>query len=111
MNNLRYIVDRLPLEVRIDQLGEEAAELAHAASKLSRVLRGVNPTPVTRDEAEENLRKEVGDVLTCVAAVTQPGDMAECLIEWNMEIGKNAARWRRRLEERGRDGDGEKPVV
>lgn len=106
MNDLRYIVDRLPLEVRLDQLGEDAAELAHAASKLSRVLRGVNPTPVTRDEAEENLRKEVGDVLTCIAAVTKPGDMAECLIEWNMEIGKNTARWRRRLEEKAAEREG-----
>lgn len=27
------------------------------------------------------------------------------------QLAEEAARWRRRLEERGRDGDGEKPVV
>lgn len=40
----------LPLEVRIDQLTEEAAELAAATSKLSRKLRKVNPTPKSLQE-------------------------------------------------------------
>ena len=108
---MKPIVDRIGLPALLEQTAEECAELAHACLKEARRLRGENPTPVTMDEAEENLRKEVGDVLTCVATVTEPGNMAGGLIEWNMEIGKNAARWRQRLEERGRDGDGEKPVV
>lgn len=111
MNDLDYIVRHLSLDERLAQLAEEAAELAQAALKYRRALYGANPTPVTREQAYDNLDEEVADVLTCLASVMQPDGMARFWIEWNMEVGKKAARWRRRLEERGRDGDGEKPVV
>ena len=82
-----------------------------AALKYRRALYVTNPTPVTREQAHNNLEEEVTDVLTCLASVMQPEGMAGFWIEWNMVVGKKAARWRQRLEERGRDGDGEKPVV
>lgn len=111
MNDLDYIVRHLSLDERLAQLAEEAAELAQAALKYRRALYGTNPTPVTREQAHNNLKEEVTDVLTCLASVMQPEGMAGFWIEWNMVVGKKAARWRQRLEERGRDGDGEKPVV
>ena len=111
IDDIRYIEEHLPLSERLAQLAEEAAELAQAALKYRRALDGANPTPVTREQAYDNLDEEVADVLTCLASVMQPDGMAMFWIEWNMEVGKKAARWRRRLEERGRDGDGEKPVV
>lgn len=41
---------------------EEAAELSQACIKLYRAISGVNPTPVTREQALENLHEEVGDL-------------------------------------------------
>lgn len=49
----------------MEQLAEEATELAHAALKAARAMRGENPTPVTRAEAEGNLREEYTDVVQC----------------------------------------------
>lgn len=46
----------------LEQLAEECAELAQAALKFSRVLRGENPTPVSKEEAEKNLIEEYTDV-------------------------------------------------
>ena len=108
IEDVRYIEEHLPLSERLAQLAEEAAELAQAALKLRRALDGVNPTPVTVGEAEKQLIDELGDVLTCMACMTKPEEVPAGASE-NMKA--KAARWRQRLEERGRDGDGEKPVV
>lgn len=43
-------------------LAEECTELAKAALKVARITRGENPTPVTMDEAMENLIEEYTDV-------------------------------------------------
>ena len=109
MNDLDYIVRHLSVSERLAQLAEEAAELAQAALKYRRALDGVNPTPVTREQAYDNLDEEVTDVLTCLASVMQPDGMARFWIEGTMEVGKKAARWRRRLEDKAaerEDGDG-----
>lgn len=111
MNDLDYIVKHLSLSERVAQLAEEAAELAQAALKYRRALDGVNPTPVTLEQASDNLDEEVADVLACLASITSSDDIAKFWVGWNMAAGKKAARWRQRLEERGRKEDGEKPVV
>lgn len=49
----------------LDQLAEEATELAKAALKLARIYRAENPTPVTEGEAYKNLIEEYTDVETC----------------------------------------------
>lgn len=48
---------------RIELLAEEAAELAAAASKYARILRGENPTPVSEETAWETLLEEYSDVV------------------------------------------------
>ena len=48
------------------QLAEECNELAKAALKLRRVLAGKNPTPVTEEQARENLLEEIADVDLCI---------------------------------------------
>ena len=111
IEDIRYIEEHLPLSERLAQLAEEAAELAQAALKYRRALDGVNPTPVTIEQASDNLDEEVVDVLTCLASITSPDDIAKFWVGWSMAAGKKAARWRQRLEERGRKEDGEKPVV
>lgn len=47
----------------LDQLAEEAAELAQAALKLARVYRGTNPTPVSAETAYNRLIEEYSDVI------------------------------------------------
>ena len=51
------------------QLAEECDELGKAALKLRRVLNGKNYTPVTEDQARENLLEEIADVSLCLAVL------------------------------------------
>lgn len=48
-----------------EQLAEESTELAKAALKKARILRGENPTPITTEEADANVQEEFSDVITC----------------------------------------------
>lgn len=77
---------------RIEQLAEEAAELAQAALKMARVMQDENPTPMPYMEALRRLREEYTDVF--VAAIT-----AELLVD--SELGKaKMERWTGRVKER-----------
>jgi NTP pyrophosphatase (non-canonical NTP hydrolase) len=67
--NLKYVRDVLSSADQYAQLAEEAAELCHAALKMERVLRGTNPTPVTRFQAIDKLFEETADVLTALEVV------------------------------------------
>lgn len=58
----------------IEQLAEEATELAKAALKLARIYRAENPTPVTEDEAYKNLVEEYTDVETCAKELSLSAD-------------------------------------
>lgn len=55
-------------------LAEEAAELSAAASKMARVLRKEDPTPVTADEAFSHVVEEYNDVLNWGSALVLPRD-------------------------------------
>jgi len=48
-----------------EQLAEEAAELAHAALKKARILRGENPTPMLSATADKHVIEELSDVVLC----------------------------------------------
>ena len=87
-------IKNLSEPVRLEQLAEEAAELAHAALKLSRILRGESPTPVSEAEAREALVREIADVMVCVDAVTDTRmlrDIGTCCTE-------KKDRWEQRLK-------------
>lgn len=45
-----------------EQLAEECTELAHACLKKSRLLRGENPTPLTKSDIDEMVDEEYTDV-------------------------------------------------
>lgn len=62
----QYIIDKIGEAAALEQLAEEAAELAQAAQKLARIVRGENPTPVTREQAFSSLVEELSDVTLCV---------------------------------------------
>ena len=70
MDNYQYVREALSYADALGQLAEEATELAHAALKLERVVRGTNPTPVTRVEATKNVMVEIADVMNALE-VTQ----------------------------------------
>lgn len=52
-----------------ESLAEECAELAKAALKAARVIRGENPTPVSFTEAEQQVLEEFTDVISCAIAL------------------------------------------
>ena len=59
------MIEKIGRPAMLEQLAEEASELAQAALKLARIYRAENPTPVTEDEAYKNLVEEYTDVETC----------------------------------------------
>lgn len=70
MDNYQYVREALSYADAVGQLAEEASELCHAALKLERVVRGTNPTPVTRVEATKDVMVEIADVMNALE-VTQ----------------------------------------
>lgn len=83
------IIDILGEAEVLAQLAEEAAELAQAALKLRRVVDGRNPTPVTEQEARQNLMEEYTDVVHCALELG--------VVENWRQITKKRARWKARL--------------
>lgn len=59
------MIERIGEPAMLEQLAEEASELAQAALKAARIERGENPTPVTDKEAEDHLIEEFTDVCMC----------------------------------------------
>lgn len=51
---------------RLECLAEECTELAHAALKLARILRGENPTDASLEETRANVMEEACDVCLCL---------------------------------------------
>lgn len=74
-----------------EQLAEEAIELAHAAQKMARKLRGENPTPVTIDFIRHNLREEYTDVVNVA-------DILGLVADEDIRTRKNV-RWVERLND------------
>ena len=75
-------IKELPIDTRLIQLAEEAAELSQAAIKYVRVLR--EETPVTKEDALQNLTEEVADVSVCMTSVNDLvplSDVAEIIVE------------------------------
>lgn len=52
----------------LEQLAEEASELAQSALKLARIYRDENPTPVKSNDAIKSLQEEYTDVLLAANA-------------------------------------------
>lgn len=67
------IVETIGTAAVLEQLAEESAELAQAALKLARKLRGVNPTPKTEQECWNALLEEIADVQVAVEQLQLKG--------------------------------------
>ena len=94
MNLDEKIKQHLPQDELLAQLAEEAAELSQAALKLRRALTGINPTPVTVDEARKSLVEEAADVYNVLGLLLDAADNAEIY----EIIRRKNARWLNRLE-------------
>lgn len=91
------ILAKLGIASVLEQLAEEAAEVAQAALKMARIIRGENPTPKTHMEARAALEEELADFRVCVEVM----DRSDVIFD--MEIIKNLSevkmkRWLDRLE-------------
>lgn len=91
------IAKRLSVPAILEQLAEEAAELAQAALKYARILRGENPTPVTKTDALQNLIEEKVDVEICLTVLAEKISM-ERAKEYLVKKAKEE-RWLHRLED------------
>ena len=86
MGNIEQLIGKPAL---LDQLAEEASELTKAALKLSRILRGENPTPVTEQDAINDLIEEYTDVIQCATELNLNIDQAQLIRKdkrWNYRI-------------------------
>lgn len=84
----------IPQDELLKQLAEECAELSQAALKLRRALTGINPTPVTVEEARKNLVEETADVYNVMGLLLDAADNAEIY----SIIRRKKERWLKRLE-------------
>lgn len=73
-NQIEYVMDKLEPIDRLAMLAEEASELAHAALKLARIMKGNNPTPVKFEDAYYNLVEEITDVELSIKLVGVSND-------------------------------------
>jgi len=94
MNLDEKIKQHIPQDELLAQLVEECAELSQAALKLRRALTGINPTPVTADEARKNLVEEAADVYNVLGLLLDAVDNAEIY----SIIRRKKERWLKRLE-------------
>ena len=93
---VRRVHELTTREQVLRQLAEESSEVTQAALKLIRAMEGA--TPVTYQEAIENLAEELGDVRDCVLVLEKSFGGLSALSE---AIGeKKMKRWCERLEKR-----------
>ena len=60
------ILEKIGKPAMYELLAEESIELAFAALKMARILRGENPTPRTERDVSKDLVEEVTDVKMCL---------------------------------------------
>ena len=89
-------IKNLSEPVRLEQLAEEAAELAHAALKLARILRGESPTPAGEAESRERLIEEIADVMVVVDSLTD----TRMLRDIGSYCTEKKDRWEQRLRQK-----------
>lgn len=100
MTDLEYIAENLSEEDILCQIAEEAAELAQAALKLRRAITQTNPTPVTVEQAADNLVEEYGDtVVACVAYFMKHGLIDRKYVDILEKSNTKYSRWAQRIKE------------
>jgi len=108
MADRNTVYDLLPEDELLAQLAEECSEAAKAALKLRRARDGVNPTPVSEEEAFGNLVEELADIYLCSIVLfggelddNDPCNMCDDVGDNMVEImEQKLARWKSRLVSR-----------
>lgn len=95
---LDFIRANLSERAMLEQLAEEAAELAQAALKMIRASSHENPTPVTPEEAYRNIIEECADISLCLIALGYDTEKDRLLVERTMRVKQQ--RWVERIKER-----------
>lgn len=93
-----YIRQHVPTDELLCQLAEELAEMQHAAMKYRRAGKGDNPTPVTLEQARENLLEEIADVSLCLKLLGLDHLDREFCLRITRTVNEKARRWVGRLE-------------
>lgn len=91
---MEYVKRYVPRRARLEQVAEEATELAQAALKLIRAEGTDNPTPTSRTEAKKHFWEEVADINNAISAIGWKSPE----IQMEMEEMK-MIRWAERIEE------------
>ena len=84
-DHYKKVRELIPTPALYEQLAEEATELAKAALKMSRIIRGENYTPITMTDAFYNLLEEYTDVYICTETLKIKPDenvMKEKINRW-----------------------------
>ena len=101
MTNLEYIAANLSDKDILCQIAEEAAELAQTALKLRRAITGTNPTPVTVEQAADNLVEEYGDTVVAMTAYyMKHGAIDRKVVDILEQSYTKYNRWEKRIKER-----------
>lgn len=90
------VLDMIGTAAALEQLAEESAELAQAALKMARKLRGENHTPKSRADCIANLQEEIADVELCISIL--PAELND-----PSEVGRTMTAKHRRWNERLHD--------
>lgn len=100
-DSLAYIISHSSEASLYEQLAEEAVELAHAAQKIARYLRGEQPLADDFDleKTKENVIEEYAD--TSIAFDVLLGFVDEIQKKLNDHYDAKADRWARRLMKEG----------
>lgn len=100
---LEYIKSHSSEASRYEQLAEEAVELAHAAQKIARYLRGEQPVADDFDleKTKENVLEEYVDTSLAFDALVGFGD--ELQKKMNDHYDTKAKRWVERLMDKDKE--------
>ena len=66
---VQLIRDKTTISGRLLQLTEEAAELAAAAAKATRIAIGESPSPMNLEECVDKVYEEIADVTACLTVM------------------------------------------
>lgn len=94
------VVQDIGVPATLELCAEEAVELAHAALKMARKLRGENPTPKSMDDIVDALTEELGDVQINIDKILEYGIVQKKDVDAVKEYKRK--RWEERLREKKR---------
>ena len=65
----------ISLAAKVEKLAEESAELAAAASKMARIIRGEYPSKMSYKDARDAVMEEIVDVIAAIDSLNMTPDL------------------------------------